>query len=169
MSLHRECIVQAANSLTNAAAGPDTTKTKLEVWPILFLSVGHLHNPNIIMKYFILIICVLLTSPAANAAWFSSTSDPIPEYKEKIASLETQLSAQALTLNRWQIATGSLGIACVVLLVIGTALGAQTRKNYDGPTRRMGPTPPASTGLNGRKSRIVGKAAQENSHTTLAA
>ena len=124
----------------------------------------NLHNPTFTMKYLILIL--LLVSPAAHANWFSWSSDPIPEYKEKITSLETQLSAQRSTTDHWQIASGSLGIGCVLLLVIGTALGAQTRKHYHG-ARSLGPTPPPN--LNGQKSRIVGKKAEENVHSTLAA
>ena len=116
------------------------------------------------MKYLILIL--LLVSPAAHANWFSWSSDPIPEYKEKITALETQLSAQRQTVNRWQIASGSLGIGCVLLLVIGTALGAKTRHHYHA-ARSLGPTP--SPNLNGQKSRIVGKKAEENVHSTLAA
>ena len=124
----------------------------------------NLHNPNLTMKYLILIL--LLVSPAAHANWFSWSSDPIPEYKEKVASLETQLSAQRSTTDHWQIASGSLGIGCVLLLVIGTALGAKTRHHYHAE-RRLGSTPPPS--INGQKSRIVGKKAEENVHSTLAA
>ena len=124
----------------------------------------NLHNPTFTMKYLILIL--LLVSPAAHANWFSWSSDPIPEYKEKITALETQLSAQRQTVNRWQIASGSLGIGCVLLLVIGTALGAKTRHHYHA-ARSLGPTPPPS--INGQKSRIVGKKAEENVHSTLAA
>jgi hypothetical protein len=66
------------------------------------------------MKHLILIICLLCCSPSANAFWpFTSAPDPIPEYKEKIVTLESHLSAQAILLNRWQIASGSLGIGCV--------------------------------------------------------
>ena len=118
------------------------------------------------MKHLILIL--LLSSPAAHASWFSMTPDPIPEYKEKITALETQLSAQNQTVNHWQIATGSLCVGAVLLFVIGTALGAQTRQNHDG-TRRMGSTPPPATSLNGSKPRIVRQKAEENVHSTLAA
>ena len=118
------------------------------------------------MKHLILIICLLCCSTAANAFWpFTSAPDPIPEYKEKIVTLESHLSAQAILLNRWQIASGSLGIGCVLLLIIGTALGAKTRHHYES-SRRLGRTP--TTPLNGRKPNMA-QATEENVHTTLAA
>ena len=116
------------------------------------------------MKY--LILTLLLVSPAAHASWFWP-SDPVPEYRAKITSMETQLSAQRGATNLWQIASGSLAVGCVVLLVIGTALGAKTRTHYHAE-QRMGSTPPIP-GTNGRKSNIVGKKAEDNTHETLAA
>ena len=116
------------------------------------------------MKY--LILTLLLVSPAAHASWFWP-SDPVPEYRAKITSMETQLSAQRGATNLWQIASGSLAVGCVLLLVIGTALGAKTRTHYH-EERRMGPTPPLP-GTNGRKPHIVGKKAEDNTHDTLAA
>ena len=122
------------------------------------------------MKHLIIFILLLFCSPAAHAGWFSKTPDPLPEYKEKITALENQLSARNQTVNHWQIATGSLGVGCVLLFVIGTALGAQTRQNHDG-TRPMGftpaPQPPAS--VNGSKPRILRQEDEDNVHQTLAA
>ncbi len=121
------------------------------------------------MKY-ITLICLLCCSTAANAFWpLTSTPDPIPEYKEKIVALESHLSAQAILLNRWQIASGSLGIGCVILLIIGTALGATTRKHHDATSPRLGPTPSSPTKLNGRKPHLMGKKGEENVLSTLAA
>ena len=116
------------------------------------------------MKYLILIL--LLVSPAAHAGWFSKDPDPTLEYKVKVTSLENRLSAQSSSSGLWQIAAGSLGIGCVLFFVIGTALGAQTRHHYHA-ARTLGSTPPPS--INGQKSRIVGKKAEENVHETLAA
>ena len=123
------------------------------------------------MKHLILIICLLCCSTAANAFWpFTSAPDPIPEYKEKIITLESHLSAQAILLNRWQIASGSLGIGCVLLLIIGTALVATTRKHHDATSRRLGQTPTSPTKLNGRKPHIImGQTDEEHVHSTLAA
>ena len=118
------------------------------------------------MKHLILIICLLLCSVTAQASWFSKGPDPLVEANEKIVALEDHLSAQAIQLNRWQIASGSLGIACVLFLIIGTALGSTTRKYYDATPRRLGSTP---NKINGRKPHIVGKADEDEVRSTLAA
>ena len=121
------------------------------------------------MKHLILIICLLCWTHSANAFWpFTKAPDPILEYKDRITALENQASAQAILLNRWQIAAGSLGIACLLTLIIGTALGAITRKHHHESSRRLGRTPP-TTRLNGRKPNIIGEADEENVHSTLAA
>jgi hypothetical protein len=120
------------------------------------------------MKYILtLITLLLLASPPAHAGWFSwgPEPDPTTEYRKKIVSLENQMSVQSRTMNQWQIAAGSLGIGCVLLLVIGTALGAKTRKHYE--SGRMGQ--PATTTLNGRKPQFMGEAPEGDNHTTLAA
>lgn len=121
------------------------------------------------MKNLILITCLFLFSPAANAGWFSKDPDPLIEAKAKITHLETQLSAQSIALNRWQITSGALCCGCLFLLIIGTALGSKTRHHYDSTTRRLGRTPTPTTPLNGRKSSILGKTAEDNTHQTLAA
>jgi len=118
------------------------------------------------MKHLILLILLCLPFTTVNAGWFSKDPDPLIEAKEKITHLETQLSAQSNTLNRWQVTSGALGIGCLTLLIIGTALGAKTRHHYES-TRRLGRTTP--TPLNGRKPTILGKTAEDNTHETLAA
>ncbi len=122
------------------------------------------------MKHLILIICLLWPFTPVNAGWFFKGPDPLIEAKEKITALENKLTAQSTTLNRWQIATGSLAVGCAFLLIIGAALGAKTRQHYDS-TRRLGrtpSTPPPST-LNGRKPSILAGEDEENLHQTLAA
>lgn len=121
------------------------------------------------MKHIIIIIGLLLFSPLAHAGWFSSKPDPLLVMQIKIDGLENKLAAQNQSLNRWQIATGSLAVGCAFLLILGTALGSKTRQHfYASLTRRMGggSTPPAS--LNGRKPHMA-QATEENVHTTLAA
>ena len=120
------------------------------------------------MKHLILLILLCLPFTTVNAGWFSKDPDPLVEAKEKITHLETQLSAQSNTLNRWQITSGALGIGCLTLLIIGTALGAKTRHHYES-SRRLGRAPTPTTPLNGRKSPILGQKAEDNVHSTLAA
>ena len=77
-----------------------------------------------------LIIGLLLLSPTAHAGWFSSKPDPLLVMQIKIDGLENKLAAQNQSLNRWQIATGSLAVGCAFLLILGTALGSNTRKHF---------------------------------------
>ena len=99
------------------------------------------------MKHLILLACLLL-SQAAHAGWFFKDPPPPPdlgpEYRAKITKLEEQISEQHATTTRWEVATGTLALGCVLLFVIGTALGAKTRQNYDA-TRRLGRTIPTTT------------------------
>ena len=124
------------------------------------------------MKHLLtLIIGLLLFSPTAHAGWFPNDPDPLAQAQEKIVVLENTLSTQTTTMNRWQIATGSLAIGCIILLIIGAALGAKTRQHHHESTRRLGRTSPSPspTGLNGRKSAFVDEASDEHTHSTLAA
>ncbi|WP_395741696.1 hypothetical protein [Prosthecobacter sp.] len=121
------------------------------------------------MKHILtLIIGLLLFSPTAHAGWFSLKPDPLLVMQIKIDGLENKLAAQNQSLNRWQIATGSLAVGCAFLLILGTALGSKTRKHfYDTFTRRMGGSTPSPASLNGRKSHMA-QATEENVHATLA-
>ena len=131
------------------------------------MALNHTHHP---MKHLIiLIVGLLLFSPTAHAGWFSSKPDPLLVMQIKIDGLENKLAAQNQSLNRWQIATGSLAVGCALLLILGTALGSKTRKHfYDSFTRRMGGgSTPSPASLNGRKPHMA-QATQENVHATLA-
>jgi len=122
------------------------------------------------MKHLLILIAgLLLFSSTANAGWFSKNPDPLDEAKEKITRLEDTVTAQTNTMNRWQIATGSMAVGCVILLIIGAALGAKTRQHHHESTRRLGRTSPPPTSLNGRKSAFVDEASDEHTHSTLAA
>jgi hypothetical protein len=124
-------------------------------------------HPHLNMKHLILLILLCLPFTTVNAGWFSKEPDPLVEAKEKITHLETQLSAQSITLNRWQITSGALCCSCLLLLIIGTALGSKTRNHYES-TRRLGRTPTTPPSINGRKPNMA-QATEENVHTTLAA
>lgn len=78
----------------------------------------------------------------AQAGWFSK--DPVPDYKDKIIVLENEIKTQGQVVDRWQLIAASLGIACSLFFITGTALGAKTRKHYDG-SRRMGFQPNSTT------------------------
>lgn len=122
------------------------------------------------MKHLLtLIISLLMFSSSAHAGWFSSKPDPLLVMQIKIDGLENKLAAQNQSLNRWQIATGSLAVGCAFLLILGTALGSKTRKHfYDTFTRRMGGgSTPSPASLNGRKPHMA-QATEENVHATLA-
>lgn len=124
-------------------------------------------NPKPTNTMKLIILCLALCSVTAEASWFSKKPDPLDVAQEKITALENQVSSQASSLNRWQMTAGSLGIACILTLIIGTALGAKTRHHHES-SRRLGPPPP-TTHLNGRSTSIVDQAAEEEGHPTLAA
>lgn len=119
------------------------------------------------MKHILILLILLCCASTVNAGWFSDSPAPLDEAKARITSLENHITVQAVTLNRWQIATGSLAVGCVILLIIGAALGAQTRKHYDGQRRLGSTTPTPPTGINGRKPGIMGKDADDSHLTTL--
>ncbi len=124
------------------------------------------------MKHLILIASLLmLFTPNTHAGWFFDDPPPNlgPEYRAKIISLEDRISEQHVITTRWEIATGTLAVGCVLLFVIGTALGAKTRQYYDGTTR-MGRTVPtaAPAAPNGTRHHL-GEAGPPDRHSTLAA
>lgn len=101
------------------------------------------------MKHLITILLLLFAVAPLHAGWFFDDPPPPPpdlgpEYRAKITKLEEQISEQHATTYRWEVATGTLALGCVLLFVIGTALGAKTRQNYDA-TRRLGRTIPTNT------------------------
>jgi len=67
---------------------------------------------------FILIVAFTLT---AHAGWFSNDD-------QQIEQLQTQLAEQKETANHWQLTAFGLGIAVVVALVCGAAIGSKARK-----------------------------------------
>lgn len=119
----------------------------------------------------ILIICLLFCTSAVHAGWFSNTSETLAANREKIMLLENQLSAQYQYLSHWKLAAGLLLFGCVLLLIIGTALGAETRKHY-ADSERMGETPVNTTlsttaPIDGSDSPLVGEIASEDDQTSL--
>jgi hypothetical protein len=89
------------------------------------------------MKRFIITIILFMTFVASSSAWpfDKKTGNPDAEHERRIEAevrstqLQQQLNQQRDRTERWQIATGSFAIGCVVLLGIGTALGAKVRRD----------------------------------------
>lgn len=138
----------------------------------LTTSAGLRPIPTPTMKHLILITnLLLLFSLNTHAGWFFDDPPPDlgPEYRAKIIRLEDRISEQHASTTRWEIAAGTLAVGCVLLFVIGTALGAKTRQHYDGTTR-MGRTVPTTTPAapNGARHHL-GEAGPPDRHSTLAA
>ena len=87
------------------------------------------------IKYLTLVIltCIITmfnSCSTAYAGWFSSGKDELAENKQKLSAVENQLTIQTKNMGYWQIATGSLALAALLLFGIGTALGSQTRYRH---------------------------------------
>ena len=119
------------------------------------------------MKNILIFFCAVLFAPFVDAGWFEVKPDPT---QQKLEQVEAQLMSQQVKAEDATFIACLLGGACLLLLVIGTALGAKTRKIYDRTTRRMGSTAHPAPGLNGRnKPRIVGEVPESDDHSALAA
>jgi hypothetical protein len=81
------------------------------------------------MKYFL----VLLSLTGALACCAPSGNPPADTglvdeaNRRRIIELESQIALQQHRSERWQLCTVTLSIGCVLLLVLGTSLGAKTR------------------------------------------
>lgn len=124
------------------------------------------------MKHILIYLCLLLTIQPLQAGWFfadpPAPPDHTPEYRARIATLENQMSEQHQLTDRWEIASGILALGCVLLFVIGTALGAKTRQSYDATRRLERTTPTTPSAPNGAQHHL-GKADARNRHPTMAA
>jgi hypothetical protein len=72
-----------------------------------------------------LFIITLLSScsPATDGGWFKAKD----EQKQKLVEVENQLAVQRKKTDTWAVIAGCLGIGCVLLFVIGTAIGSRTK------------------------------------------
>ena len=73
----------------------------------------------------ILFICLAAATPKAQADWFDSGK----EQKQRLTKVEQELTVQRKSNDALIVVAGLLGIGCVMLLVIGTALGAAVRRH----------------------------------------
>lgn len=87
------------------------------------------------MKHFLILFITLGIFTRSHAGWFDKEKPDILERDRRI-EIQTRLdeasrtvTEQQQSISRWQIATGSLAIGCVVLLIIGAALGAKVRRD----------------------------------------
>ncbi len=91
------------------------------------------HPQSSFMKSFILplLLClsVLVYLPQAQAGWFNTTSEEQLHQSQKLQQTENQLLSQRQTTDQWEAIAAFLAVGCVLLFVIGTALGAKTRRH----------------------------------------
>lgn len=79
------------------------------------------HHLITIITAFLLCCC----NPA-RADWLSGGG----KQEEQIAKIERELESQRGFTDQWEVIAGVLGVGCVLLLVIGTALGSKTRHGH---------------------------------------
>ena len=75
------------------------------------------------MKHIIIFIIVLTSIvTTSNAGWFNDDN-------QQINKLEEQVQEQQHSTGDWQTIAFVLGTGCVVLLVVGAAIGSKARKD----------------------------------------
>jgi len=79
-----------------------------------------------ILLQLILFLCLAVMTPSAKADWFDFGN----EHKEKLVQVEHELAAQRQANDTWVAIAGTLAVGCVLLLIIGTALGAKVRRHH---------------------------------------
>lgn len=78
------------------------------------------------MKLPLLFLLMVLTL-ASCARQPRTLIQPDEQARRRVVELEQQLQTQRTATDNWEVLTGSLGVACLVFLIFGTALGAKTR------------------------------------------
>jgi hypothetical protein len=88
------------------------------------------------MKQFILIIVLVVlasiaTTPKAQAMFghVAAEKQRRISVEQQLGQLGQQLSLEKQTTDKWQGVSFTLGIGCVVTLVVGTAIGSNGRKH----------------------------------------
>ena len=77
----------------------------------------------------ILLLCLAAATPKARAEWF----DFGKEHQQRLLKVQEELTVQRKDTDMWIAVAGALGVGCVLLLVIGTALGAKVRRHATKP------------------------------------
>lgn len=81
------------------------------------------------MKTLITLIAIFTTS-ALQAGWFSSDTDKV---QQQLQQTQAQLVTQQASTGNWQLAAGILAVSCILLFLIGTAIGSKARRNGKQP------------------------------------
>lgn len=71
-----------------------------------------------------LLFCLLVSCSKVQGGWFDKGND---EQKQKLIQLESELQGQHKKIDQWELIAGTLGVACILLFVMGTAIGTRTR------------------------------------------
>ncbi len=87
------------------------------------------------MKHlFIRLLLFLILSaftPSAHGGWFGSSRKEKEEHKQQVVKLEQDLQHAHQKTDTWIIAAAFLSLLCVLLLILGTALGAKVRRHHE--------------------------------------
>jgi hypothetical protein len=75
----------------------------------------------------LLIFSNLALSSCRHAAAPAMVDPIVAQQQHRVIELESQLDGLRHLNDRWQIACASAGVGAVLLLILGTALGAKTR------------------------------------------
>jgi hypothetical protein len=75
----------------------------------------------------LLLLSTVVLSSCRHAAAPAMVDPIVAQQQHRVIELESQLDGLRLTNDRWQILCASTGVGAVLLLILGTALGAKTR------------------------------------------
>ena len=76
----------------------------------------------------ITVFLLAVTIPPVHGGWFDRKEDPT---RQRLFQVEHELTQQRQANDTSAVIIGILGIGCVVLLIIGTALGAKVRRRHE--------------------------------------
>jgi hypothetical protein len=78
------------------------------------------------MKHFIILMAVLMLGLTTYGGWFSKNDQ---QTEQRNRELQDQLRQQQDKTDTWRTTAFSLGVGCVVVLIIGTAIGSKGRRD----------------------------------------
>jgi hypothetical protein len=89
------------------------------------VETGSLLFTRMKLKHTLFLLLLAAASPKAQAGWFNNETEK--ELQRELVQTEEQLLQQRKATDQWEIIAGTLGVGCILLFVIGTAIGAKTR------------------------------------------